>query len=325
LRDLNQFSKIISLSLICGFILSGCGSTHTRAPIIERASGSRTVAVTQRESDWRPEYYTVKKGDTLYSISLDHGYDYREVAAWNQIDNPHVISVGQQLKMRPPQSASSGATTSPLKTSVLQNGKSLDLSQPGPVVQTDTLKTYPKAVKLSYSKQAVADVQKLSLIQPPAKTEPNQIKTAKAQEKSDVKALEQQDSSVNDDEVTDWIWPANGKVLSGFSEGNKAKGLDIGGKLGQPIVASAPGKVVYSGTGIRGLGKLIVIKHNKTYLSAYAHNSQILVKEGQSVTKGQKIAEMGNTDTDQTKLHFEIRRLGKPVDPIKYLGNEKNS
>ena len=95
--------------------------------------------------------------------------------------------------------------------------------------------------------------------------------------------------------------------------------LDIAGKPGDPVLASAPGRVVYSGSGLRGYGKLVIIKHNKTFLSAYAHNRDILVKEGQSVLKGQKIAEIGNTDTDAPKLHFEIRKLGKPVDPSKYL------
>jgi len=121
------------------------------------------------------------------------------------------------------------------------------------------------------------------------------------------------------DEKVDWVWPAKGKVVSGFSEATSLKGIDIAGSTGQPIAASAGGKVVYAGTGLRGYGKLIIIKHNGTYLSAYAHNKEILVKEGQQVAKGQKIAEMGNTDADQVKLHFEIRRQGKPVDPLRYL------
>lgn len=115
------------------------------------------------------------------------------------------------------------------------------------------------------------------------------------------------------------MWPATGKVIAGFSDSANLKGIDIAGKSGQPVVASAAGRVVYAGTGLRGYGKLIIVKHNSTYLSAYAHNRDILVKEGQQVGKGQKISEMGDTDADQVKLHFEIRRLGKPVDPVKYL------
>jgi lipoprotein NlpD len=115
-----------------------------------------------------------------------------------------------------------------------------------------------------------------------------------------------------------WIWPASGKVIGQFSEAG-SKGLDIGGKAGDAVIAAGDGKVVYAGTGLRGYGKLIIVKHNATFLSAYAHNQNLLVKEGQTVSKGQKIAEMGNTDADQVKLHFEVRRQGKPVDPMKYL------
>ena len=124
--------------------------------------------------------------------------------------------------------------------------------------------------------------------------------------------------SVEDPDRVDWIWPASGRILAGFSEASN-KGVDILGKIGDPVYASASGRVVYSGTGLRGFGKLVIIKHNQTYLSAYAHNSNIFVKEGQNVARGQKIAEIGNTDSPQAKLHFEIRRLGKPVDPLKFL------
>ncbi len=122
-----------------------------------------------------------------------------------------------------------------------------------------------------------------------------------------------------DDARLDWAWPTSGKVIAGFSEGSNLKGIDIAGKAGQPVLASAAGRVVYAGAGLRGYGKLVIVKHNNTYLSAYAHNREILVKEGQQVSKGQKIGEMGDTDADQVKLHFEIRRLGKPIDPAKFL------
>jgi lipoprotein NlpD len=115
-----------------------------------------------------------------------------------------------------------------------------------------------------------------------------------------------------------WIWPAHGNLIAGFDEA-KNKGLDIAGKAGEPVFASADGRVVYAGAGLRGYGNLIILKHNNTYLTAYAHNQTLLVKEDQSVQKGQKIAEMGNSDADRVKLHFEIRRQGKPVDPARYL------
>lgn len=115
-----------------------------------------------------------------------------------------------------------------------------------------------------------------------------------------------------------WIWPVPGPVLAGFDE-LKNKGLDLGGAAGEPVLAAAEGRVVYVGAGLRGYGNLIILKHNNTYLTAYAHNKTLLVKEDQAVRKGQKIAEMGNSDADRVKLHFEVRRQGKPVDPLKYL------
>jgi lipoprotein NlpD len=120
------------------------------------------------------------------------------------------------------------------------------------------------------------------------------------------------------EEAVSFQWPARGNLISGFDE-SKNKGLDIGGKLGDPVLAAADGRVVYAGAGLRGYGNLIIIKHNNTYLTAYAHNQNLLVKEDQVIKRGQKIAEMGNSDADQVKLHFEIRRQGKPVDPAKYL------
>ncbi|MTV41837.1 peptidoglycan DD-metalloendopeptidase family protein, partial [Duganella radicis] len=123
-----------------------------------------------------------------------------------------------------------------------------------------------------------------------------------------------------DDANLSWIWPADGKVIATFDEG-KNKGVDIAGKAGQQVVAAGAGKVMYAGSGIRGYGNLVIVKHSNNLLSAYAHNRAILVKEGQSVTKGQMIAEMGDSDTDSVKLHFEIRQQGKPVDPSRFLPN----
>jgi lipoprotein NlpD len=124
--------------------------------------------------------------------------------------------------------------------------------------------------------------------------------------------------AANPDDDIAWIWPASGNVLAGFDE-IKNKGVDIGGTAGTPVMAAADGRVVYVGAGLRGYGNLIILKHNNTYLTAYAHNQTLLVKEDQTVRKGQKIAEMGNSDADRVKLHFEVRRQGKPVDPAKYL------
>ncbi|HSD60409.1 MAG TPA: peptidoglycan DD-metalloendopeptidase family protein, partial [Burkholderiales bacterium] len=167
----------------------------------------------------------------------------------------------------------------------------------------------PKALKLPYSEQNLALVQG----RPAQSTKPEPAKA----EAPEVKPPSQPSDESGQEDAVDWILPTQGKLISGFSEATK--GVDISGRQGQPVLASAAGKVVYSGSGLRGYGKLIIIKHNKTFLSAYAHNDQLLVKEGQTVSKGQKIAEMGSSDADRVKLHFEIRRFGKPVDPLKYL------
>ena len=152
---------------------------------------------------------------------------------------------------------------------------------------------------------------------PPAQASSAPTAAASAAKPSSTPSTPPASSSVAEEEVA-WIWPAQGQVLAGFDEA-KNKGLDIAGKAGDTVVASADGRVVYAGAGLRGYGNLIILKHNNTFLTAYAHNQTLLVKEDQSVRKGQKIAEMGNSDADRVKLHFEIRRQGKPVDPAKYL------
>ncbi len=146
----------------------------------------------------------------------------------------------------------------------------------------------------------------------------NSTSPAPAQAASAASPTQSQPAQPSSEEDIAWIWPAQGTLVAGFDEA-KNKGFDISGKSGDPVLASADGRVVYAGAGLRGYGNLIILKHNNTFLTAYAHNQTLLVKEDQSVKKGQKIAEMGNSDADRVKLHFEIRRQGKPVDPAKYL------
>lgn len=297
-----RLKHFLSLLLV-SIVLAGCSSTTRRAPVVEQSEASHRqstlVGETRknqaREQDWRPQVYVVQKGDTLYSIAFNYGFDYHELAAMNNIQDPSVIQIGQQIRLFP------NATIRP--ATVVESKPIL------------AIKDQPKLAKYAYSEAAEAQIGKVQEVKPDnvvAKAEP------KAEAKPEPKQAETNDSNVEADTL-DWSMPTQGKVISGFSESDNRKGIDIGGQLGQPIYASAPGKVVYSGSGLRGYGKLIIIKHNNTYLSAYAHNDQLLVKEGQSITRGQKIAEMGKSDTDQVKLHFEVRRFGKPVDPAKYL------
>ncbi len=264
-------------------------------------------------ADPRPEFYTVKKGDTLYTIALDHGLDYKELAEWNNLDNPNVIRVDQQLRLRAPAST---VVTTPLKTPPKVDARPVG-SAPPVAGANDAIKSQPKGVKVPYSDQALAQLSGQVQAKPVAP--PVIPPVAKVEPRPDEKPA----ASEDDDEKIDWGWPATGKLLSTFNESTNLKGIGIAGKLGQAVIASAPGKVLYSGDGIRGYGKLVIIKHNKVFLSVYAHNSQLLVKEGQSVVKGQKIADMGASDADQVKLHFEIRRFGKPIDPLKLLPGDR--
>lgn len=228
--------------------------------------------------DWRPKLYRVKKGDTLYSIALEHGYDYREVARWNQLDNQTTIRVGQLLKLSPPPTA--------------------NVRIPH-VTETYDAPSHAESESRTPSDRPTRLSSKTKLRLPPTPT---------------LRGFEEEEDR------TSWVWPTQGKVVSYFKENSlQQKGIDIVGQLGQPVFAVASGKVVYSGSSLRGYGKLIIIKHDKTFLTAYAHNSEVLFKEGAIVKKGQKIAMMGDTESERVKLHFEVRRLGKPVDPLKYL------
>jgi lipoprotein NlpD len=317
-RRKDSWAGIAVLVGLVAMVLGGCAATRP-APVIDRVPIAKK-SVRQTESDWRPTTYTVRKGDTLYSIALEFGLDYKEIAEWNNIDGSYVIRIGQQLKLRPP-AARADVTTSPLKSATPLEAK--------PVGMDGLLKKQPKASKEVYSDKALVEAERreTQVAAIPDKpvveklVEKGVVESPQGDNGSGKRDLTQ--SASGDDDDIDWAWPAKGRVISNFNDANGAKGIDIAGTMGQGVFASAPGKVVYSGSGLRGYGKLIIIKHNKTYLSAYAHNSQILVKEGQNVVKGQKIAEIGDSDSDQIKLHFEIRRFGKPVDPLKYLPSDK--
>lgn len=307
----NGLGLLLAIVLLAGCKASGnhrapvedrLGSGY-RAPVEDRGEAARRSAaavpskpVAAREVERRGSVYVVKKGDTLYSIAFEHGLDYREVAEQNDIQNPGAIKIGQQIKLL---EATATAVEAPVA-----------------VAASIPNKTSPKLVKLPYSEQALAQVEGAA-----AEAAAAAPVVAVAPDKP---AADVQDKDTGGEDAVQWSMPTRGKLIAGFSESANRKGVDLAGSKGQAVQASAAGKVVYSGSGLRGYGKLVIIKHNKTYLSAYAHNDKILVKEGQSVGKGQKIAEMGNTDADQVKLHFEIRKFGKPVDPAKYLNLPKS-
>ena len=354
-------SGSLTLALVLTLLVAACAS-RAPAPVSERTPLTSYIgppppplapAAPPRERvPTPPPTYTVKRGDTLAQIALDNGLDYRDLATWNNLENPNVIRVGQVLVIAAPGTstgsppAAGSAVTTPLAAAPPIAPRSADAAPAtaAPVLpsgrgNTAILKTEPKALKLPYSEQALAQLHAPATAASAAPAIPPPVPpsvaapvapavvvppavaaaTAPTPGAAPARADSARVPEIDDDHKIEWVWPTAGKLIAGFSDTASLKGIDIAGKAGQPVVASAAGKVVYSGSGLRGYGKLIIVKHNTTYLSAYAHNREILVKEGQQVTKGQKISEMGDTDSDQVKLHFEIRRLGKPVDPVKYL------
>ena len=275
-------------------LLLGCGTRPLgNAPVEDRGTASRPNATSTTpvatgdvkqppgfENAGKPGYYTVKPGDTLIRIGLDTGQNFRDIVRWNNLENPNLIEVGQVLRIVPPTNDNPLIVTRPVTSGTANTSTVAAPARPASAAAPATAPTVAPAA---------APVAAASTAQP-----------------------------VSTEDDIAWIWPTQGKLIAGFDE-VKNKGYDIDGKAGDAVMASADGRVVYAGAGLRGYGNLIILKHNNTYLTAYAHNQTLLVKEDQTVRKGQKIAEMGNSDADRVKLHFEIRRQGKPVDPAKYL------
>jgi lipoprotein NlpD len=302
----------------------------------------------------------VQKGDTLFGIALDFGYDYKDVAAWNGLADASMIRVGQRLRLTPPEATDQPlvkpmGSKGPVSVEALTGTAGAAAATPESAMEPLPAEaapaplrtvTEPKAVTLPYTEKAYAQLggavaKSAAAIAAPdsraeAKGEPKPIAAAAAvpalKEPSEAKVDPKRDAkdpaaarAGGDDDSLAWIWPAKGDLVYRFGESGNLKGVGIGGKTGQPVFAAAPGKVVYSGSGLRGYGKLVIIKHNDMYLSVYAHNSKILVKEGESVKRGQRIADMGDTDASRVALHFEIRRFGKPVDPVAQLPADRST
>lgn len=304
----------IAAAIFPVLFLAGCISQQP-VPAVDRSSSSAKAAAQPSG----PGYYTVKRGDTLYRIALENGQDHRDIATWNNIANPSAIKEGQILRVAPPVAAAEptadGAVAKPIAVGSGVESRSLD--QPagpaGPVVATPpngSLKREPRVGKQPYSDEAYNRLNKVGV----EAAKPAEVKP---EAKPEVKPEAAPVAAGGPDDVP-WMWPTSAKLTTPYSDAGN-KGLDFAGKAGDPVLAASDGKVVYAGSGLRGFGELVIVKHNGTYLSAYAHNRKILVKEGQQVSRGQKIAEMGNTDADSVKLHFEIRKQGKPVDPALYL------
>lgn len=294
-----------SITVLLLVLLSACNSVPNKAPVVERSKEvpqevekkpSDTIV---KASEPRPSY-TVKRGDTLSRIALDYNVSVNDLVAWNNLKNPSDIKVDQVLWVGSPDA--SGVKVTPISSNSGIEVRNLNPINPA------THKSSPKGEKRPYSEANLAELQKADNSGGVVVGLKSETGTTKSSEKA----------STAPQEIIDWIWPSNGKVIATF-EDPKNKGIDIGGKVGQDIVAVAPGKVIYEVGAVRGYGNMLVITHGNNYLSVYAHNKTNLVKKGQTVSKGQKIAEMGNSDSETVKLHFEIRQSGKPVDPLKLL------
>jgi len=298
-------------------LLAGCNTATRRAPVVERPVSQTQAparpAPVQRADEPRQDTrgtYTVRRGDTLLRIALDHGQSYRDLVAWNNLADPDDIKVGQVLRVSPS-----------VSERVVANGSgSGTVTQPVPMPPESRAqpprKTAPRADKKPYSEDNVAEAQRGDKAE--------NVVNAGAGASSPAAAATVAGSRVGatvtatDDEKLSWMWPSDGRIIATFDEG-KNKGIDIAGRAGQQVMAAGAGKVMYAGSGIRGYGNLVIVKHSNSLLSAYAHNRAIVVKEGDNVSKGQVIAEMGDSDADTVKLHFEIRQQGKPVDPSRFL------
>ena len=282
------------LAVLAGGMLAGCGTPINRAPVEDRGTfatqgaGTAPAAAEVKplpgiENAGKPGYYTIRPGDTLIRIGLESGQSWKDIARWNGLENANLIEVGQVVRVIPP------------------------VSTPAASVASDT-----GVVTRPVASSALAPASAASAPKAPASAASTPAATPAPAPAPTTPAV-----SGGADELN-FIWPSSGALLAGFDEARN-KGFDIGGKAGDPVLAAADGRVVYAGAGLRGYGNLVILKHNNTYLTAYAHNQTLLVKEDQNVRRGQKIAEMGSTDADRVKLHFEIRRQGKPVDPARYL------
>ncbi|MGX9419178.1 peptidoglycan DD-metalloendopeptidase family protein [Vibrio sp. WJH972] len=302
--------------------------------------------------EYRGSYYKVKKGDTLYFISYLTDKNVNDLIAYNALTPPYTIYPGQKLSLwsRSYQAPQYGKRSYSVDNPELRsNGSSR--SQSNISIKTASKPSVGKASEAT-SVVGSAVSQRKPLTENALKNSKNERNSNISANKSDVvkkdpvnsieskqikrygsfesqetvnnnkdsNFRDRQSKIRNNNEVKDWLWPTKGRVIAKFSTGDQGnKGIDIAGQRGQAIVATADGSVVYSGDALRGYGNLVIIKHNDNYLSAYAHNDRLLVKEGQNITAGQKIATMGSTGTSSVRLHFEIRYQGKSMNPIRYL------
>jgi lipoprotein NlpD len=291
----------LSAALLVALLLSACGATR-RAVIVQPSGGDEPRASAPAPVRATGSY-RVARGDTLYSIAFRHGVDFRDLAAWNHIAAPYTIWPGQTLRLSPAGGRTAGAprTTAPA-TVASRHPAAAPVFQPV-APPAPSRPAAPAAEAAKSSGTAALPVATSAPLPPPAAVPAERPASGATRSTGGVV----------------WRWPADGPLIKRFQSGDAIPGIELGGKAGDPVRAAAEGVVVYSGNGLVGYGELIIIKHNDSFLSAYGHNRKRLVKEGQRVSAGQLIAEMGATGASRDELQFQIRRDGNPVDPLDYL------
>jgi len=324
----SRFLVLMSLSVLLG----ACASTGP-APVEDLNGGSsRAVARdTPARGATSARSYQVQRGDTLYSIAFRHGLDFREIAAWNRIGAPYTIYVGQTLRLDPPSAASAQSTTAvaatrPSATKPVASTVAPSNAQRGsapapfePLESTPPPAPATNAAPIAGSATTAAPKPSSSVASATPPSTPAPAPTNPVPPVPAAPSTPPADTVATVGEVS-WRWPADGTLVGAFVSGDQTKqGIDISGKSGDPVRAAADGTVVYSGNGLVGYGELVIIKHNASYLSAYGHNRKRMVKEGDRVKAGQVIAEMGSSSASRDSLHFEIRKNGKPANPLDYL------
>jgi len=328
-----------SFLAVCIGLLAACASDEP-APVEDRSIRSEfaTSEAARPPPPTRPTppatgAYRVQPGDTLYAIAFNHGVDYRDLAQWNGIAAPYRIYVGQELRFDAPQATASAqpvpgnpvvepvrdrsvTTVAPLTPAPAPPRPVSPPSPPKPQASSAMFETVPAdQTPLPAPVETAPPPKAVAVNPPPPPTVPPKpiVVPAEAPKPTEVPP------QLNAGGVS-WRWPASGNVVGTFVGGDQTKqGIDIAGNEGDPVLATADGEVVYSGNGLIGYGELIIIKHNANFLSAYGHNRKRLVQEGSRVKAGQQIAEMGATAAARNELHFEIRKNGKPVNPLEYL------
>ena len=320
----------LALTLLAACASPGPAPVETRTPVLRSelpaAPAARATPAPVRaapEALARPGEFIVRPGDTLIRIGLETGQGWRDIARWNQIEDPNRIEVGQVLRVVPPAGEATTAAVRPAAGEA--EGRPIEprAAAAPPAAPSSSVATLPPPAAVASpvgpapaapaAPAPVAGAGAGAAVPPQAPP----AAAAPAAAAPPAAAASPAAPRAADDDIV-WAWPAPGPVAVPF-DGTRSNGLVITGRAGEPVLAAADGRVVYAGSGLRGFGNLVIVKHGNNFLSAYAHNQTLLVREDQVVRRGQRIAEMGSTDAERVQLHFEIRRHGRPVDPARLL------